>query len=160
MNFEQALQIVLKHEGGFVDHPADPGGRTNFGITERVARAAGYQGDMRHIPMDVVRRIYRRDYWDAVRADELPSALRLPVFDAAVNSGVRRSIQWLQMAVGATSDGIFGPRTLAATQAADARRAAFDVCFIRLEFLSGLQHFNSFGRGWIRRVVDILRRVQ
>ena len=161
MNFEQALEIVLKHEGGYVNHPDDPGGETNFGITIAVARdAGGYTGPMRDIPMDVVRRIYRRSYWDATRCDELPAAMRLPVFDAAVNSGVRRSIQWMQTAVFANADGIFGPRTLAAVQAADSRQAAREMCFQRLSFLAGLNHFGTFGRGWVRRVVDILRRIE
>lgn len=157
MNFEQALEIVLKHEGGYVNHPSDPGGETNFGITQRVARMNGYTGDMRAIPMSVVRDIYRKDFWSAVRADELPEPLRLPVFDAAVNSGPPRAIRWLQTSVGATADGAFGPRTMAAVKAHDARQVALRLCAARLDFLAGLSHFNSFGRGWVRRVVDIMR---
>ena len=157
MNFDQALAIVLKHEGGYVNHPSDPGGETNYGITKRVAQANGYNGDMKTIPMDVVRRIYRKDYWDAIRAEELPADLRLPVFDAAVNSGPKRAIQWLQAAVGANADGAFGPRTLAAVQATPSKQAAMKMCANRLDFLASLSHFNSFGKGWVRRVVDIMR---
>lgn len=159
MKFEQALEIVLKHEGGYVNHPSDPGGETNMGITVRVAREHGYTGDMRAIPMSVVAAIYRRSYWDATRCNELPPELRLAVFDAAVNSGVRRSIQWLQSAVGANTDGVFGPRTLAAVAGTDPRKAARDMCYARLSFLASLNHFGTFGRGWVRRVVDILRSV-
>lgn len=160
MTFDEALQIVLKHEGGYVWHKDDPGGETNFGITVKVARdAGGYTGPMKDIPMDVVRRIYRTSYWDATRCSEIQPELRLAVFDAAVNSGVRRSIQWLQTAVGANADGIFGPRTLLAVASADPRKAARDMCYERLSFLVQLNHFNTFGRGWVRRVLDILRRV-
>ena len=159
MTFDQALEIVLKHEGGYVNHPSDPGGETNFGITKRVAEANGYHGDMRQIPMEMVRDIYRKDFWDAARCNEIQPELRLAVFDAAVNSGVRRSVQWLQTAVGANADGAFGPRTLAAVAASDPRKAARDMCYERLSFLVQLNHFNAFGRGWVRRVLDILRRV-
>ena len=159
MTFDQALEVVLKHEGGYLNHPSDPGGETNFGITVKVARDAGYAGPMKDIPMDVVRRIYRTNYWDATRCSEIQPELRLAVFDAAVNSGVRRSIQWLQTSVGATADGIFGPRTLSAVAARDPRATARDLCYERLGFLAQLNHFNTFGRGWVRRVLDILRRV-
>lgn len=159
MKFEDALAVVLKHEGGYVNHPDDPGGETNYGVTARVARASGYTGPMREIPMDVVRAIYREKYWEAARCDELPEPLRLPVFDAAVNSGVSRSIQWLQKALGVTADGVLGPKTMAAAQAADAAGAARSMCYERLEFLVQLNHFSTFGRGWLRRVLDILRRI-
>lgn len=159
MNFETALGIVLKHEGGYVNHPSDPGGETNFGITARVAKANGYHGSMRDIPMSVVRDIYRKDFWTAVRADELPEALRLPVFDAAVNSGPRRAVEWLQQAVGATPDGSLGSRTMMAARAVDPRDAARRVCTIRLNFLAGLRHFNAFGAGWVRRVLDVMDRI-
>lgn len=150
MNFEQALGHVLNHEGGFVSHKDDPGGATNYGITVAVAREHGYQGDMRQIPMDLVRTIYRRSYWDRCRCDELPAIMRLDVFDGAVNSGVSRSIRWLQQCTGATVDGIIGPQTIRmANQAGDVRMRYNAV---RLSFLTGLGHWGSFGRGWARRI--------
>jgi lysozyme family protein len=157
MNFDRCLEIVLHHEGGYVNHPDDPGGETNFGITVKVARINGYEGLMRDIPMDVVRVIYRKDYWIPCRCEELPDDLRLAVFDAAVNSGVRRSIQWLQASVGATADGIFGPRTMLSVKQHNPQQVAARLCAARLDFLAGLQHFPTFGRGWVRRVVSILR---
>ena len=105
MNFDQAFDILLKHEGGFSDHAADPGGKTRYGITEAVAREVGYRGDMRELPLDLAKRIYKDRYWDAVRAEELPEAIRYAVFDAAVNSGPRQAILWLQRAVGVRDDG-------------------------------------------------------
>jgi lysozyme family protein len=159
MNFDTAIEIVLKHEGGFVNHPSDPGGATNFGITERVARQHGYLGQMQDIPMQLVRNIYRKDYWNACRCDDLPGALRLPVFDFAVNSGVSRAIRTLQTVLGVTADGVFGPRTLDALQQVDSRRLAYHLCLSRLDFLTALGHFSTFARGWVRRVTDIMRHI-
>lgn len=156
MNFDQAFDILLKHEGGFSDHPADPGGKTRFGITEAVAREAGYRGDMRELPVDLAKRIYKDRYWDAVRAEELPEAIRYAVFDAAVNSGPRQAIRWLQRAVGANDDGIIGPQTLAAVRAADPERVLRRVLAARLRFMAGLPNWPAFGRGWARRIADLM----
>ena len=156
MNFDQAFDILLKHEGGFSDHPADPGGKTRFGITEAVAREAGYRGDMRELPVDLAKRIYKDRYWDAVRAEELPEAIRYAVFDAAVNSGPRQAIRWLQRAVGAKDDGIIGPVTLAAVRAADPERLLRRMLAQRLRFVTGLPTWAAFGRGWARRIADLM----
>lgn len=156
MNFDQAFDIVLRHEGGFSDHAADPGGKTRFGITEAVAREVGYRGDMRELPLDLAKRIYKDRYWDAVRAEELPEAIRYAVFDAAVNSGPRQAILWLQRAVGVKADGIIGPQTLAAVRAADPERALRRVLAARLRFMAGLPNWPAFGRGWARRIADLM----
>ena len=156
MNFDQAFNILLKHEGGFSDHPADPGGKTRFGITEAVAREAGYRGDMRELPLDLAKRIYKDRYWDAVRAEELPAAVRYAVFDAAVNSGPRQAIRWLQRAVGVRDDGIIGPITLGAVRAADPERLLRRVLAQRLRFMTGLSNWPAFGRGWARRIADLM----
>lgn len=156
MNFDQAFTTLLKHEGGFSDHPADPGGKTRFGITEAVAREAGYRGDMRELPIDLAKRIYKERYWDAVRADELPEAIRYAVFDAAVNSGPRQAIRWLQRAVGAKDDGIIGPKTLAAVRAADPQVLLRRMLSARLRFMTGLSNWPAFGRGWARRIADLM----
>lgn len=156
MNFDQAFDILLKHEGGFSDHAADPGGKTRYGITEAVAREVGYRGDMRELPLDLAKRIYKDRYWDAVRADELPEAVRYAVFDAAVNSGPRQAIRWLQRAVGAKDDGIIGPVTLAAVRAADPEQLVRRVLAQRLRFMAGLPNWPAFGRGWARRIADLM----
>jgi lysozyme family protein len=156
MNFDQAFDILLRHEGGFSDHAADPGGKTRFGITEAVAREVGYRGDMRELPLDLAKRIYKDRYWDAVRAEELPEAIRYAVFDAAVNSGPRQAIRWLQRAVGANDDGIIGPQTLAAVRAADPERVLRRVLAARLRFMVGLPNWPAFGRGWARRIADLM----
>lgn len=156
MNFDQAFDILLTYEGGFSDHPADPGGQTRYGITEAVAREVGYRGDMRELPIDLAKRIYKARYWDAVRADELPEAVRYAVFDAAVNSGPRQAILWLQRAVGVKADGIIGPQTLAAVRAADPERLLRLILAQRLRFMTGLPNWPTFGRGWARRIADLM----
>lgn len=155
MNIEQALRRLLGHEGGFVDHPKDPGGATNYGITQRVARARGYTGGMRDLPLSVAISIYRSDYWEPIKADQLPDHLRFHVFDAAVNSGPGQAVRWLQQAAGFSTqqqDGIIGPRTLsAASMISPAKYSA-----IRLRFMTELSTWATFGKGWARRIADNL----
>ena len=157
MNFDQAFHKLLGHEGGFVDHPSDPGGATNWGVTQAVARANGYTGHMRNFPVDQAKAIYRRMYWDAVRAEELPPGLRYAVFDAAVNSGPRQAIKWLQRAVGASDDGVIGGQTLAMARAAQPDFAAKRMRGERLRFMTDLKTWPVFGRGWARRIADMLQ---
>jgi lysozyme family protein len=152
MNIEQALKRLLGNEGGYVDHPQDPGGATNYGITQRVAQAHGYQGDMRNLPLSMAIGIYRSDYWAPIKADQLPEALRFHVFDAAVNSGPTQAIKWLQRAAGVADDGVIGPRTLsAASMVTPAKYSA-----IRLRFMTDLKTWPTFGKGWARRIADNL----
>lgn len=156
MNFETAFEILLKHEGGFSDHAADPGGKTRYGITEAVAREAGYRGDMRELPLDLAKLIYRSRYWNAVRADELPQSIRHVMFDAAVNSGPRQATLWMQRAVGVADDGIIGPKTMAALHALNADALRAKVLAQRLRFMTNLSNWPAFGRGWARRVADLM----
>ena len=156
MNFDQAFDILLRHEGGFSDHAADPGGKTRFGITEAVAREVGYRGDMRELPVDLAKRIYKDRYWDAVRAEELPAAIRYAVFDAAVNSGPRQAIRWLQRAVGVRDDGVLGPITLQAARGANPDKLVRKILAQRLRFMAGLPNWPAFGRGWARRIADLM----
>ena len=156
MEFDRAFTRLLGHEGGFVDHPSDPGGATRWGVTERVARANGYAGHMRDFPEVAARHIYRREYWQAVRADELPPALRYAVFDAAVNSGVRQSVLWLQRAIGAHEDGRIGPQTLTMARAAHPDFVLRRLLAQRLRFMTDLPTWPAFGRGWARRVADLM----
>lgn len=152
MNFEKAFEKLLGHEGGFVDHPRDPGGATRWGITQRVARAHGYAGDMRSFPVTDAKRIARTDYWDAVRADEMPDAVRFDLFDAAYNSGAKQAIKWLQRAAGASDDGIIGPKTIAAVRMADPHLLSKRFNGHRLRFMTDLKTWPTFGRGWARRI--------
>lgn len=156
MNIEQALEILLKHEGGYSDHPSDPGGATMYGITQRVARQHGYQGHMRDLPLSVATTIYRKQYWAMIKADQLPEALRFHVFDAAVNSGNVQAIRWLQMCAGVKTDGIIGPITLRA--AADVSPVEYSA--MRLRFMTNLPTWGAFGKGWARRICDNLELIK
>ena len=156
MTFDEAFARLLGHEGGYSDHKSDPGGKTQFGITEAVARAHGFTGDMRTLTRDDAKRIYRADYWEPVRADELPQRVRYDVFDGAVNSGVKQSVKWLQQAVGATADGVIGPKTLAAINAQTPDRVAKRYNGHRLRFMKDLKNWPSFSRGWAERIASNL----
>jgi lysozyme family protein len=160
-NFEKCLAKMLAHEGGFVNHPKDPGGMTNLGVTKRVWEEwVGHEVDekqMRALTPETVAPLYKRKYWDAVRADELVAGVDYCVFDVAVNSGPGRAIKFLQSSVGATPDGGFGPATLAAVKKAeeDPARLVELYCAKRLEFLQSLKTFETFGKGWSRRVAEV-----
>lgn len=156
MNFDKAFDMLMGHEGSYSNHPNDPGGATRWGITQRVARANGYTGDMRDFPVDMAKRIARKDYWDAVRADELPDGVRFDVFDTAYNSGVKTAIRMLQRAAAVSDDGIFGPRTMASVLAAKPHRLSMRFNSERLLYLTSLPTWGSFGRGWTRRVAGNL----
>lgn len=156
MNFDTAFHRLLGHEGGYVDHPSDPGGATCWGVTERVARENGYQGAMRDLPVTVAKQIYRAKYWDAVRAEDLPAAVRYEMFDAAVNSGTGQATRWLQRAVGVADDGRLGPITIAAAHAADAQLVARRMLGQRLRFMTDLSTWPTFGKGWARRISELL----
>jgi lysozyme family protein len=153
VNFVDAFKVVIGHEGGYVNNPDDPGGETKYGISKRA-----YPGvDIAGLTLDDARAIYEQDYWIPVRGDELPDAIALNVFDAAVNHGVRNAVRILQGALGVGVDGIMGPITFKAAWRVNPLIAAIRFNAARLEFYTTLQTFNSFGRGWVRRVADNLR---
>jgi len=159
-NFPPSLAAVLVHEGGRVDDPQDPGGRTAFGITQRVYDAwRGSHGlavrDVWKIEQSETAAIYRHEYWDAIRGDDLPSGLDYCIFDFAVNSGVNRASRYLQRAAGVADDGKIGPMTLAAVKAEPAPELIAAVCNARLAFLQQLPTFVRFGRGWTARVAEV-----
>lgn len=156
MNFDRAFEALLKREGDFSDHPADPGGATRYGITERMARRYGYRGDMRDLQIEMAKQIARAEYWDAVRADELPDAVRYDVFDGAYHSSPKQSIKWLQRAAGVKDDGDFGPKTMLALRFADPHLLSRRYNHHRLRFMTDLKGWEIFGRGWARRIADNL----
>jgi lysozyme family protein len=159
MNFDEAFDALLGHEGGYANHPSDPGGETMWGVTRRVASQEGYVGDMRMLPRETAKAIYRKRYWDAVRADSMPDALKFSLFDAAVNSGVSQAVKWLQRAMDVGDDGILGPLTLDAAQRSNGLRLAVKLNAERLDFMTSLPTWGAFGRGWARRVAENLKGI-
>lgn len=156
MNFDAAFSKLVGLEGDFSNHAADPGGATRFGVTEVVARQVGYRGDMRELPLDLAKRIYKDKYWDTIRAEELPPGIRYAVFDGAVNSGPGQSIKWLQRAVGTEDDGILGPQTLKFANAANPDSLRMRLLAQRLRFMTKLNNWPSFSRGWASRIADLM----
>lgn len=156
MNFDECFTALLAHEGDFADLENDPGGKTRYGVTEAVARAAGYTGDMPDLPLNLAKTIYQSQFWEAIRGDELPGEVRYVVFDAAAASGVKQSILWLQRALRVNADGVLGPVTLAAAHAADPDKLKARLLSQRLRFMAGLSNWPSFSRGWSRRIADLL----
>lgn len=157
MNFDTAFEKLLGHEGGYSNHKADTGGATMWGVTEAVARDAGYTGDMRDLTQDTAKRIYRASYWTPIKADQLPEALRYPMFDAGVNSGTAQATKWLQRALGVPDDGKIGPVTLGTANFQDPQKTLSRFVGHRLEFMTNVKSWDSFGKGWARRVASLLK---
>lgn len=158
MNFDQSFDTLITHEGGFSNRPLsdDPGGATMYGVTEAVARANGYVGDMRDFTLAMAKSIYRRQYWDACRCDNLPENLRYAVFDSAVNSGPKQAMKWLQDVVNVTADGVIGPKTLAAVNGSNSLLVEKQMLGKRLRFMTELKNWSANSRGWSRRIAAIL----
>ena len=158
-NFDSALAAVLHHEGGYVNHPEDPGGMTNLGVTKRVWEEwVGHQVDeqaMRALTPAIVGPMYKAKYWDKIKGDELPAGVDYAVFDAAINSGPGRAAKWLQEVVGVIADGAIGPGTMKAVLAEDPAELVSAYSFKRMNFLQGLPKWPTFGKGWGRRVTEV-----
>jgi lysozyme family protein len=158
-NLVHAVAHMLKSEGGFVNHPRDPGGMTNLGVTQRVWEEwVGHPVDekaMRALTPAIVAPMYKKKYWDTVAGDSLPSGVDLAVFDFAVNSGPGRAAKMLQRVLGVTEDGAIGPVTLAKATSVDSSKLVADYNIVRLAFLQALPTWGTFGRGWSDRVASV-----
>lgn len=157
-NLAACLKVTLSHEGGWSDHPSDPGGATMKGVT--IGRYRQYypkatKADLRNISDADLQKIYRNDYWMPVKGDSLPYGVDLATFDFGVNSGPSRAARYLQWVVGTKQDGIVGPETLKATILADGKKVIQSLCGKRLSFVQGLSTFKVFGKGWSRRIADV-----
>ena len=158
-NADLSIRKILAHEGGYVNHPSDPGGATNKGITIATFRSHikrnGTIADLKALTVQQAVVVYKAQYWDKVRGDELPSGVDYTVADFAVNSGPSRAAKYLQKALGVTQDGSIGPNTIAATYAADPKTIIRKINADRLAFMKrikGGELWETFGRGWQRRV--------
>ncbi|MFA6266586.1 MAG: glycosyl hydrolase 108 family protein [Pseudolabrys sp.] len=159
-SYDEALQRLIVSEGGYSNHPADPGGPTNFGITladyRQYVKRDATADDVRRMSVDDAERIYRARYWDALRCDELPAGVDYAVFDYGVNSGIGRSGKVLRRCLGlpdATS--MISDEVIAAASRADAARLVTAICDERLRFLQSLKTWPVFGKGWGRRVAEV-----
>lgn len=159
-NFEQCLEWLLVHEGGYVDHPSDPGGATNLGVTIHTAKRLGLdvdgdgdvdKDDVRLFDYEIVAPVYKAQYWDKVRGDDLPSGVDWAVCDWGVNAGPPRAAKGLQRVVGATADGVIGPMTLRSANNHEPQDIIRAMQSQRQHFYESLQTFSTFGRGWTRR---------
>jgi len=158
-NWEMAFAAVLKHEGGYVNHPKDPGGRTNLGVTQRaweeyVDRDVT-EAEMRALTPEIVKPFYKTKYWDKIRGDELPSGVDYAAYDLAVNSGVGRAAKYLQQIAGVPADGIIGPKSMEAILSCNPEETVDALCDMRLDFLQRLPTWDTFGKGWGRRVEEV-----
>jgi lysozyme family protein len=156
MRFEACLPVILSSERGYVDDPVDPGGATNLGVT--LATLSSWLGrpatiaEVKALTPAAVAPIYRMRYWDPSHAGDCPPGVDLMVFDEAVNQGVERALASLQVALGAASDGCFGPAWRVALAGADAVRLIHAIAAIRETRYRTLPTFPRFGRGWLARL--------
>lgn len=155
--FDDIFERLMKHEGGYVNHPSDPGGETMWGVTKRVAVAHGYTGAMRDLPKATAQAITDKSYYQAIKADKLDRLIAWQLTDAAYNHGNKQAVKFLQRAVGVSADGLIGERTLAAVAAADKNDVVYLFNAERLEFYANLSTWKTFGKGWTRRVASNLR---
>ena len=153
VTFDQAFEALIGHEGGYVNHPADPGGATRWGITKR-----DHPGeDIENLTVERAKQIYKTQYWGPCGCDALPDEVKYTVFDVGVNMGVKTAIRLLQRAVKEREDGVLGPRTLQAIQSMPAARLLSRFGAEEIEFKTNLPTWPAFGKGWMRRVASKLR---
>lgn len=158
-NWDACFNHLIKHEGGYVDHPQDPGGRTNLGVTQAVWEdwidRAVSEENMKALTPAKVAPLYREMYWDRIKGDKLPSGVDYCVFDAAVNSGASRAAKWLQTTIGAVADGVIGEQTLKQVLLTNPQMVIDKYSANRLAFLQRLATWPTFGKGWERRVEEV-----
>jgi lysozyme family protein len=158
--YDEALSRLLTHEGGYSDHPSDPGGPTNFGITihdyRKYVRPNATAADVRSMKLADAKRIYREKYWNAMRCDELPAGVDYAVFDYGVNSGIGRSGKVLKRMLGLDAGtSVVTPDVIAVANRHDPKTLVGAICDERLRFLQALKTWPVFGKGWGRRVKEV-----
>ena len=153
--FDSAIELILAYEGGLVSNKYDPGGLTKYGISQR----AYPDLDIASLTEEQAKAIYKRDYWDKIHGDYLPSGIATLVFDAAVNQGINRATKMMQKAINVDADGIIGAKTMAALSRATLMDFAVQFGTQRTLHYASLPTFSIFGKGWLRRVFDVTARV-
>lgn len=164
--YAEAMKQEMRYEGGKVDHPEDPGGRTNMGVIQRVYsawRRKNGRPDQSVYLMSIEERdaIYRQNYANAIQYDKLPEGVDITVLDGAINSGVSQSVKWVQRALGLTADGVLGDVTLEAiNNYHDHDYLVGKILERRMAFLRALKTFKTFGKGWTARVNHVRKVAQ
>ncbi|TAM16081.1 MAG: hypothetical protein EPN65_15240 [Pandoraea sp.] len=153
-SFDDAFDRLIGNEGGYSNNPKDPGGETMWGVTARVARAYGYAGAMRDLPRDTAKAIAKKLYWDPLHCDEYDPRVGFQLLDANYNGG--QVVVWMQQASGAKADGALGPQTIAAVKATDPLQFVLRFNAYRTNYLTALNTWTDFGRGWARRIANNL----
>ena len=163
-NWEKSLEVILHHEGGYVNHPKDPGGETNMCVTKRVYEDFGGTKDMKELTKEDVEPIYKKNYWDRVKGDDLPEGLDLMIFDFAVNAGTGRAAKFIQRLVNTTVDGGIGPNTLGKIKeyvvTYGIEETITSYALMRQNYYESLSTFDTFGRGWTRRVSEVTEKAK
>lgn len=165
MNFDKAFETTVGHEGGYTNNPKDAGNWTggkvgvgvNKGTKYGIASNSYPNIDIKNLTLDQAKAIYKRDYWDRAKCDQLPNGLRFHVFDVSVNSGVSRGVKTLQQALGVNADGIIGNQTIAASKTQNESEVLFKFYSFRILFYTSLGSFTTFGKGWMNRVAGNLK---
>jgi len=162
--FSEALEVILHHEGGYVNHPKDPGGETNLGVTKRVYEDFGGEKEMKDLTKADVEPIYKKNYWDRVKGDDLPEGLDLCIFDFAVNAGPGRAAKFIQRLVKTTVDGGIGPNTLKCindhVEHYGVSTTIDQYQSERQNYYESLSNFETFGRGSTRRVDEVTEKAK
>ena len=151
------LDMIIKHEGGYVNHPEDPGGETKYGISKR----AYPDVEIDKLSESDAKAIYKEDYWNRIKGDDLPISVACVVMDYGVNSGISRESKALQGVCGITNgDGVIGPHTLSAVWTTFKEQGKDfvieGVTNQRQEFIRNLSIYDTFGKGWERRIKETL----
>lgn len=147
--WDKAFDLLMINEGGYVNDANDSGGETKYGISKKVYPYI----DIPNLTIEQAKEIYKKDYWNRCKCDYLPDALSVAVFDFAVNSGTKRAIKYLQMAItGITVDGIIGNQTICAANRLPIKKVLNEYLDLRLSYLTNLKDWKYFGNGWGKRV--------
>lgn len=153
MNFDEAFDRLIGHEGGYVNNPEDPGGETKWGISKRSYPHL----DIASLTREDAREIYRVDFWQRIKGETLHDGVAYQLFDFAVNSGIETAVRYLQRAVGVADDGWWGPRSQAAAMAMSESDTIMLLNAERLDFMTRLRNWPNASRGWARRIAGNLR---
>lgn len=153
MIFDTAFDRLIGHEGGYVNDPKDPGGETNWGISKRSYPKL----NIKKLTREGAREIYRRDFWQRIRADALPDGVAYQLFDFAVNSGIETAVRYLQRALGVADDGHWGPVSQQAANNTSETDMIMALNAERLDFMTRLKNWSNDGKGWTRRIAQNLR---